>query len=90
MFRHDRDLIGRLGRISGSTLRVHHVLQQRHVDTPTLLSERRGLTLPTVNSALASLGEIGMVRELTGRQRGRVYTYVKYLEIVSEGSEPLT
>ena len=89
LFSDDRNRIAVLGRISGSALRVHQALQERPVDTPTRLAQRSGLTLPTVNSALTSLGEIGMVRELTGRRRGRVYSYVKYLEILSEGTEPL-
>ena len=89
LFKNDRERIAALGRTSGSALRVHHALQERPVDNPTRLALRSGLTLPTVNSALASLGQIGMVRELTGRRRGRVYSYVKYLEILSEGTEPI-
>jgi Fic family protein len=89
LFKADRERVTGLGRISGSALRVHHALQERPVDNPTRLAERTGLTLPTVNSALASLSGLGMVRELTGRRRGRAYSYVKYLEILSEGTEPL-
>ena len=89
LFKTDREHIATLGRISGSALRVHHALQMRPVDTPTRLAERTGLTLPTINSALASLGAAGIVRELTGRKRSRVYSYAKYLEILSEGTEPL-
>jgi hypothetical protein len=29
-----------------------------------------------------------MVREVTGRQRGRLYIYDEYLAILSEGTEP--
>jgi Fic family protein len=89
LFKDDRERVSTLGRISGSALRVHHALQERPVDTPTRLAERTGLTLPTVNSALTSLTGIGMVRELTGRRRGRAYSYAKYLELLSEGTEPL-
>ncbi|MEO5816672.1 MAG: Fic family protein [Gemmatimonadaceae bacterium] len=90
LFKDDRERVATLGRISGSALRVHHALQERPVDTPTRLAERTGLTLPTVNSALTSLGGIGIVRELTGRRRGRVYSYAKYLAVLSEGTEPLS
>lgn len=45
--------------------------------------------LPMARSALASLGQVGMIRELTRRRRGRIYSYVKYLEILSEGTEPI-
>ena len=89
LFKADRERVASLGRISGSALRVHHALQKRPVDNPTRLAERTGLTLPTVNSALTGLGGLGIVREVTGRRRGRAYSYVKYLEIMSEGTEPL-
>jgi ribosomal protein S25 len=35
------------------------------------------------------LENLGIVRELTGRRRSRVYTYDRYLAILSEGTEPL-
>jgi len=33
--------------------------------------------------------ELDLIRELTGRQRDRVFAYWPYLEILSEGTEPL-
>jgi hypothetical protein len=31
----------------------------------------------------------GIVREITGRQRGRVFEYPKYLRLLDKGTEPL-
>ena len=39
-----------------------------------------GLTPATVNKSLAHLERIGIVSELTNRQRGRVFSYRKYVE----------
>lgn len=89
LFKEDRDRIAALGRISGSALRVHHALQERPLDTPTRLAERTGLTVPTVNSALVSLATAGIVHEVTGRRRGRVFGYTRYLRVLGEGTEPL-
>lgn len=89
LFKEDRARIQALGRISGSAVRVHHALEQRPVDTPTRLAVRCGLTLPTVNSALQSLAGIGVVREITGRRRGRIFSYARFLDVMSEGTEPL-
>jgi Fic family protein len=89
LFREDRDRINALGRIGGSALRVHHALQERPVDTAARIATRSGLALPTVNSALRSLVDAKVVRELTGRRRGRVFSYERYLGILSEGTEPL-
>jgi hypothetical protein len=30
-----------------------------------------------------------ILRELTGRPRNKIFAYAKYLEILSEGTEPL-
>ncbi len=89
LFKEDRESIARLGRISSSAMRVHHALQERPVDTPTRIAERSGLTAPTVNTVLQSLADAGIVRELTGRRRGKVFSYARYLSVLSEGTEPL-
>jgi Fic family protein len=47
------------------------------------------LSIPTVTVAFNHLVRIGIVEEVTGRQRGRLFTYSRYFNIVSEGTEPL-
>lgn len=44
--------------------------------------------MPTVNAALADLERLGIVEEVTGKRRGRVFAYKGYLAILSEGTEP--
>jgi DNA-binding MarR family transcriptional regulator len=73
---------------SGSAMQVHAALQERPVMTPARLTQRTGLTGPTVYSALERLESLGVVRELTGRERGRVFGYDEYLRVLSEGTEP--
>jgi hypothetical protein len=48
-----------------------------------------GLTKPTINSAFEQLQALGIVEEVTKKQRGRVYAYREYLTILNEGGEPL-
>ncbi len=57
--------------------------------TANQLVERTELSAPTVNAALADLERLGIVNEITGRRRGRVFGYRPYLAILSEGTEPL-
>jgi len=33
--------------------------------------------------------DLGMVREITGRKRDRLFAYVPYLQVRSEGTEPI-
>jgi Fic family protein len=86
IFREDRERIQSLGRISGSALRVHHALQQHPIHTITTAKDRTGLTVPTVTAVMKSLETAGIVRELTGKQRGRVFGYDRYLKVLNEGT----
>lgn len=86
----DRQKIQRLGaRVSGTPLQIHHALQERPVTTANALSKLTGISLPAVNKALGVLKQEGIVVEITGRKRNRVFSYHKHLQILSEGTEPL-
>ena len=85
--RDDRSRIGRQGRRAGSALRVHQSLVERPVGGVRHVARRTGLSAPTVAAVLRLLEELGMVREITGRQRGRVFTYERYLAVLREGTE---
>ena len=47
-----------------------------------------GLTPATANKALGHLSRLGIVKELTGKKRNRVFSYAAHIEIVSQGIEP--
>jgi len=85
----DRDRIASLGRASSSALRIHHALQQRPVANAAQIAKRTKLSMPAISRVLAALEEIGLVREITGRQRNRVFSYAGYVRILSEGTEPM-
>ncbi len=85
--REDRWRIGRLGRRAGSALRVHQSLVERPAGDIARLALRTGLSAPTVAGVLRVLENLDIVREITGRQRGRIYTYERYLAVLREGTE---
>jgi len=87
--REDRDRIQQLGRGAGTALRIHYALQEHPVANSSSLVKRTGLSLPSVLKALTSLQSLEVVKELTGRKRGRIFSYVGYVKILSEGTEPL-
>jgi Fic family protein len=89
LFKSDRERITAKSERAGSALRVHELLQQHPFLTAGQLVERTGLTMPTVNAALADLERLSVVEEVTGRRRGRVFGYRGYLAILSEGTDPL-
>ena len=83
----DVQSIETLGRISSSARRVHASLAERPVATIRLLSQRTRLNVVTVGKCLLGLKELGIVKELTGHRRNRVFTYHKYMEILNQGVE---
>ena len=89
LFKSDRDFITQESVRAGSALRTHDHFQQTPYLTANQLVERTDLSAPTVNAALADLERLGIVDEVTGRRRGRVFGYSPYLAILSEGTEPL-
>jgi Fic family protein len=90
LFKRDRERITTHGERVGSALRVHDLLQEHPYLTSNQLVERTGLTSPTVNAALVDLERLDIVKEVTGRKRGRVFAYRGYLEILNEGTTPLS
>ena len=46
------------------------------------------LTAATVNKSLAHLEDLGIVAELTNRQRGRVFSYRRYVGDLAAELEP--
>jgi hypothetical protein len=66
------------------------VFQKQPVSDTGKAVKGSGLTLPTVINAFEELQKLGIVRETTGRERKRLYAYVAYLELLSQGTEPLT
>ncbi len=83
----NRARIAQEGRRASSALRVHRALAERPVDQINGIAERTGLSAPTVAASLRLLEEMGLVSEVTGRQRGMIFVYDGYLDVLREGTE---
>jgi Fic family protein len=83
----DRHKIEALGRPASSVLRVHQHLQRKPIITIPATAEQLSLSAPTVAKALQHMVKLGLVRETTGKQRHRLFTYHRYLEILNRGTE---
>ncbi|MCC6784599.1 MAG: Fic family protein [Planctomycetes bacterium] len=87
LFADDRRRIEGLGRPAGSALRVHHELKRHPILAIPECARRCGLSEPTVATVLRHLERLGLVRELTGRQRRLLFCYQAQLAILNEGVE---
>lgn len=85
----DRAKITEIGRGAASALQAHRYLEKKPLAVIPEMVKALGLTTPTVTAALQNLERVGIVRETTGKQRGRVYVYDAYLKILERGTEPL-
>jgi Fic family protein len=84
----DRDRIAGLGRAATAALAVHHALQRQPLATSAALVKATALTAATVNKSLAHLERLGIVDELTNRRRGRVFSYGRYVQVLSSELQP--
>ena len=89
LFSKDREKIQKLGRPAISALRVHEYMQRKPIANIGVIAKALKLSIPTVTVALKHLVRIGIVEEVTGKKRDRLFTYSRYFNIVSEGTEPL-
>src|SRR6056297_389017 len=88
MFEAHRQQISTLGRSAPSALRVHEFMQARPVVTIQAVADGLNTSFPTASGALEKLAELGIIRETTGKQRGRIYAYSNYIALLDRGTEP--
>lgn len=89
LFKADRARIEALGRPAMSALRVHHLLCEKIIISIPRATRVLRVTKPTAAAAMRHLQALGIVRELTGRKRNKLYVYQHYLRILDEGTTPL-
>src|SRR5216684_7028220 len=83
VFREDRIQLRELGRQAPAALLIQEALQSKPLATIAALAKSTGLTTPTVTQALRALEQLNIVRETTGRARGRIFSYVRYLDALN-------
>jgi len=89
LFEQDRESIRGLGRIAGSCLQLHHRLQQRAIVNIPDSTKALDINRTTISNCIKRLQELGIVREITGQRRNRLFVYDRYVQKLSEGTEPL-
>lgn len=89
LFHEDRDTLRANGRMAGTALQLHEAFTQHPLLTTSRLGKDTGLSKPAIARGLAAMEADGIVREITGKQRYRIYAYQTYLDILSEGAQPL-
>ncbi|MGI8608023.1 MAG: Fic family protein [Candidatus Dormibacteria bacterium] len=87
LFESDRARLRAEGRAAGSLLRVHEHLQRHPVTTVAEMTRELGLSTPAVLRSVDRLHQTGLVIEITGKKRNRLFAYEAYMRLLSSGTE---
>ena len=85
----DQNRIKSLGRPAASALRVHQFLQQKPIAGIPAVAQALGISAPTTAKSFRYLQDLGILQEITGKRRNRIFAYSDYLSILNRGTEPL-
>jgi len=84
MMIHHREMIHGLRRAAPTALKIHQILSKKVIADSGQLVTIIESTALTVNRSLELLQNAGIVREITGRKRDRIFAYAGYLDILNE------
>lgn len=89
LFDENRKRIETLGKPTASVLKLHHYLEMNPITSMNAAVSELKISLPTVNKSFGHLIDLGIVKEITGKKRHKIFVYEKYLNLLSEGVEPI-
>jgi len=89
LFGEHQKQIEAIGRPAASVLRVFQHMQRNPIVSIPATARAIGVSAPTVAKSLEHMRQLGMLREVTGRERHRLFVYEAYLAILNEGMEPI-
>lgn len=90
LFNHDLQKIATLGKARFSCEQVLEYIKRLPQVTVPSLANALMITAPTARSALNHLTSLGVLKEVSGKLRHKVYVYRNYLDILEEGAEPFS
>lgn len=88
VFDEDRLRLEQTGRAAGSYLRIMGALQKRPAATVARLADEAGISQQAATRLVANLVKMGLLREITGKHRDRVYVYDRYWALLAPGTDP--
>ena len=86
MIERDIERITQSGRRASSAVSAHQALVKFPVHSISSISKMTGLAFAGASAGVRFLEELGMVREITGKSRNRLYVYDEYMSVLNEGT----
>lgn len=85
LFAGDRARINTLKRASESARLLHHYLCGKAITTVPEAASALGITAPTARAALNHLAELDIIKEVSGRERRKLYVYQALIDVLEAG-----
>lgn len=85
----DRVRISQIGKASRSALKIHNYLLKKPYLSITKVAAELNISVPSTTSTVQKLVDIGVLKEMTGKSRNRIFAYEAYLDILAAGTEPI-
>lgn len=85
LFDQDRKLIHSSGKSTSAILSIHSYLQHHPLVNSKKLKDETKLSLPTVLKSLSVMQELEIVKEITGRDRHKIFAYHQYMLLLDQG-----
>lgn len=89
LFDEDRAKIRNSGKSTAAVLNIYNYLLDHPVSSTSKIRDKCELSLPTVLRSLITLEAIGIIREITGKERNKIFIYDRYFALLSQGAETL-
>lgn len=80
---HDRQTIKQTGRSAETTMAAFDCFTRKLITDSKHIIAETGLSPATVNSALSRLQKLGIVTEITGKKRDKVYSYAMCMDVLN-------
>jgi Fic family protein len=85
----DRQKLMELETVNVAAIRLFERLPEQPMVTAAKAVEMIGSTKPTTNKAIDSLVQSGILEEITGKRRDRIFAYRRYLDVLAEDTNTL-
>ncbi len=87
LFERDEEKIKNLNKDTAGVLKTFHCLKKHPISRTKNIKQKSKSSLQTVLRSLKVLKEIGLVKEVTGRYKNRIFIYKNYIELLDKGTE---
>lgn len=81
---HRSQITESLGRAAGNGHRILEYLYQRPIVNVSEVGQLLGVTYAAANRLISRIADLGILQEITGQKRHRVFRYAPYLDLFSE------